>query len=923
MIDMKQGCARVTHYFTVVFLFAICHLAAHGQNPERSNLSDRSVLSRAFKPISPLYSRLLSKDAGHIPLSSRQLLQTDDYVSCVYTFKELYLFSYFDNTEIEVTDETGTVLWEGILPEDSYHFLDLGEGVYRISGTKEYAVLIGDPVYDSTVGYFALDENSRPLSTKLLTFNPDVNMERWGDRAYFILWSYQDDTDVILSDLDTGEIIWSGTLHEGEHEAFQDETSERFLKIEATKPVSAQSYVDTGYFIPASNNTYAGRVFYVYSGGFIDWEGDLHGEDIQVIAYGNNTQVEIRELSGSLIWAGTLDEGEIHNEPSVYKKYLKVSSDKIVSVCSMPYFETDNIYHHLMLAQDTKGKGIGKRFFIPCIKGSLDFLAYEDETRIVTTKISNSTVVMDDTLNAFQHTKLSTTFDVYRVESSKLISIIESSGTHAGAEFVPLYYNVPAPIYPVAVSPQNAGDAFWVDIFVGDSTQPVSTLYGVSFVIHYDTQRTEVDLPLDENVELGEFLGDPDNVIFLHTPEDALAGDSLRLAATRTDGRTQSGWGRLLRVKFRTTPDTPDTTVTFTVSSVTANDSALNPITLVPRSLSVDIEAKVTVWPGDTDDDGIVNQNDMLPIGLSWNRIGYPRSEYANPTVWEPQRCRPWPDDVRATFADANGDSVVDQNDVLVIGLNWNRRHDMAKGVPSLPIVTEGKGLIRARLIEGTEESIVHVNIEVEDVIDLLGVGVEFCYPPDGMTVLSVEEGDFFGSGSLFFHRDNTEAGKLGMSITRIKDEGGVSGGGCVATIRFRVDSRANGIQMALGPAMGMSEAGCLFDLVTLPIQRPEVEDTVFDGPTSFCFHPIAPNPFNAITALRYEIPERSGVTITIYDVMGNEVAVLADKVQEAGRYKVVWGGRDGLGGLVSSGVYYFRLRAGAYTFVRKGLLLK
>ena len=247
----------------------------------------------------------------------------------------------------------------------------------------------------------------------------------------------------------------------------------------------------------------------------------------------------------------------------------------------------------------------------------------------------------------------------------------------------------------------------------------------------------------------------------------------------------------------------------------------------------------------------------------------------------------------------------------------------MAKGVPSLPIVTEGKGLIRARLIEGTEESIVHVNIEVEDVIDLLGVGVEFCYPPDGMTVLSVEEGDFFGSGSLFFHRDNTEAGKLGMSITRIKDEGGVSGGGCVATIRFRVDSRANGIQMALGPAMGMSEAGCLFDLVTLPIQRPEVEDTVFDGPTSFCFHPIAPNPFNAITALRYEIPERSGVTITIYDVMGNEVAVLADKVQEAGRYKVVWGGRDGLGGLVSSGVYYFRLRAGAYTFVRKGLLLK
>jgi len=921
MERFRMSTLRRCFYFSALLL--VCHVSIHGQIPQDMGVTDRSILSRSSKTVFPMYAGQHSQDASRFASSSHRLLQAHDYASYVYTFKELYLFSYFNDTEIVVNDETGAVLWQGVLQEDSVQFLDLGEGVYRISGTKKYAVLIGDPVHDSTVGYFALDENSRPLSTKLLTFNPDVNIERWGDRAYFILWAYQDDTDVILSDLDTGEIIWSGTLHDGEYTAFQETTSERFLKIEATKPVSAQSYVDTGYFIPASNNTYSGRIFYVYSGGFIDWEGDLHGEDIQVIAYHNDTQVEIRELSGNPIWAGTLDEGEIHNEPSVYKKYLKVTSDKDVSVCSMPYFETVNVYHHLMLAQDTEGRGIGEKFFVPCIKGRLDFLAYENETRVVMKKTSDSTVVLDAMLNAFQHTTWQTTFDVYRVESSKPISIIESSGTHAGAEFVPLYYNVPAPIYPVTVSPQNAGDAFWVDVFVGDSTQPVNTLYGVAFAIHYDTQRTQLVLPLDENVELGEFLGDPDDVIFLHTPEDALAGDSLRLAATRTDGRTRSGWGRLFRVKFRTVHSTPDTTITFTLSSVTASDSILNPITLVTRSLSVDIEAKVTVWPGDTNDDGIVNQNDMLPIGLCWNRTGYPRSEYANPTAWEPQRCRPWPGDIRATFADANGDSVVNQNDVLVIGLNWNRRHEMDKRIPSLPVVAQERGSIKGRIIEEAEERIFHMNIELEDVTGLLGVGVEFCYPPDGMTVLSVEKADFFGKGSLFFHRDNAEAGKLGIAVTRINDEGGVSGSGCVATIRFRVNSRTDGSQITLGSATGMSETGYLFDLESMPVQWPETDDNAFDRPTSFYFHPIAPNPFNITTALRYEIPEPSRVMVTVYDVLGNEVAILVDQVEDAGRYNVVWGGRNSRGGMVSSGVYYFRLEAGAYTLVRKGLLLK
>ncbi len=621
-MDMKQGCSRVNHFLMFLFTFTVCHLPVHSQNPRQSHLSDRSVLSKASRSLSPLYSNMLSRDAGLLPSSSHRWRQTDDYVSYVYTFKELYLFSYFDDTEIVVADETERILWQGSLTEDSVQFLDLGEGVYRISGTKKYAVLIGDPVYDSTVGYFALDENSCPLSTKLLTFNPYSNMERWGDRAYFILWSYQDNTDVILRDLDTGDIIWSGTLNEGEYRAFQEETSERFLKVEATQPVAAQSYVDTGYFVPASNNTFTGRLFYVYSGG-LEFEGDLHGEDIQVIAYHDDTNAEIRELSGNPVWAGTLDEGDIHNEANVYKKYLRVTSDKDISVCSMPYSQGNDTYHHLMLAQDIQGDGIGKLFFVPCIMGNLNFLVYEDDTHIVVTKMNDMRVMMNRMLDAFEYAMLPTMFDVYRVESDKSISVVESSGIRAGAEFVPLYYNVSASIYPYAQSPVDAGKEFWVDIHVGDEALAVSRLYGVSFLISWEDDDVMNDWvehntpdPTTPALEAGDFLGTSNDVRvegWWHHYPDTIAAAVTRIS---TD-ETASGTGVIMRIPFRSSGQTPDSTaVIFNISDVTANDDQWNPIRLIPDDFELIILHKQGIRPNPFTPNGD-GYNDFVEFNLT------------------------------------------------------------------------------------------------------------------------------------------------------------------------------------------------------------------------------------------------------------------------------------------------------------------
>jgi hypothetical protein len=93
--------------------------------------------------------------------------------------------------------------------------------------------------------------------------------------------------------------------------------------------------------------------------------------------------------------------------------------------------------------------------------------------------------------------------------------------------------------------------------------------------------------------------------------------------------------------------------------------------------------------------------------------------------------------------------------------------------------------------------------------------------------------------------------------------------------------------------------------------------------PREFVLHQNYPNPFNPVTSLRYGLPERSQVTLTVYDLMGREVTQLANTTQEAGYRSVQWQGTDSFGKPVSAGVYLYQIRAGEFVQTRKMVLLK
>jgi YVTN family beta-propeller protein len=84
-----------------------------------------------------------------------------------------------------------------------------------------------------------------------------------------------------------------------------------------------------------------------------------------------------------------------------------------------------------------------------------------------------------------------------------------------------------------------------------------------------------------------------------------------------------------------------------------------------------------------------------------------------------------------------------------------------------------------------------------------------------------------------------------------------------------------------------------------------------------------APNPFNPSTDIKFTIAEDSYVTLAVYDVAGRRVKTLVDRSLKANFYRAEWDGRNDEGRKVTSGMYFYRLQAGAFVQSRKMILLR
>jgi hypothetical protein len=90
------------------------------------------------------------------------------------------------------------------------------------------------------------------------------------------------------------------------------------------------------------------------------------------------------------------------------------------------------------------------------------------------------------------------------------------------------------------------------------------------------------------------------------------------------------------------------------------------------------------------------------------------------------------------------------------------------------------------------------------------------------------------------------------------------------------------------------------------------------DTPARYLLEQNYPNPFNPGTTLRYSLPVGSFVTLSVFNPLGQIVASLVNEEQEAGVHEVRFAS-----GNLSSGVYYYRLKAGKFTETKELLLIR
>jgi hypothetical protein len=111
-----------------------------------------------------------------------------------------------------------------------------------------------------------------------------------------------------------------------------------------------------------------------------------------------------------------------------------------------------------------------------------------------------------------------------------------------------------------------------------------------------------------------------------------------------------------------------------------------------------------------------------------------------------------------------------------------------------------------------------------------------------------------------------------------------------------------------------VEEAIAWIDSLTVGIEE-QISEA---NPSTYHLSQNYPNPFNPVTTIKYQIPELSFVALKVYDVLGNEVAILVNEEKPIGTYELTWNAEN-----LSSGVYFYKLQAGSFVETKKMLLLK
>jgi hypothetical protein len=869
-------------FFTVLFLSLGFALSMFAQQ-------NNKTLPGA-PPNAKLYNNIPAP-TGKVIIKNATPTAVDSFETTVYTYNDLTVFSYFDDTEVRIYNQGGSLLYQYVLPTDSFYNVSPGGGIYRLVANKSFTILVGDAVTNYVNGYFAVDEAGKGTSLKLNTwmmtgFN--------GSQDEFVVFSYNDNTGFTIKDLASKQIIYAGTLNKGKYFSSRQagilsSMYHKAIQVTGTLPVSVLSYTDQDYYCPSGNGTFAGTDFLGYSAYEGSWENS-----ITITSYADNNKVTIKNIdSGSVIDTVTLMRGQVYTRGVYMPTYWEVISQGTVTTANIPYAGWSGSYAYMARSSDESGTCAGKLFYVPTISSNLQVFSYEDNNTITITQLglytdypytSTQTVIYTGTLAKGGVYSFQSPYGdyVYKIEGTGRVAVLQSSGGF-GADFMPLSYAASLPDLTLSVNDINFS--------VADSVYVPGDKIKVNIIVH------NAGAVNAENVPVVVYDGDPD------------IGNAAPVANSVLSEINAGGSGQ------------------FSFDYV---------IPLLPQyhSLVVKIDPDNVVVESNKSNNKAQRflraNKDLLPP-LSVNVTAPSALELVGGVL------TPNPFTVRYDIFNTGSVSA----STVAIDLVLAKGLTLASGTLHLNL-----GNIPAN---GTVAAIYSVNANKDSngfnnftatitasnaptKVIFRAINIPDNVPPAAPTGFHAANNGKYSAS--FYWTANTEKDLGGYYLYYTNDSTNWSGTGAnQGSSPLLIINNVNYVVTGL-PLTGNLPTNYWFKLKAFDLssnlsgdsnpQKLLIQDSITavtdrnEIPKTFNLSQNYPNPFNPETMISYQIPVTGYVTLKIYNVLGKEIATLVNETKQPGNYAVRFNGKD-----LASGIYFYQLQSGTFSHIKKLVLMK
>ncbi len=433
-------------------------------------------------------------------------------------------------------------------------------------------------------------------------------------------------------------------------------------------------------------------------------------------------------------------------------------------------------------------------------------------------------------------------------------------------------------------------------LYVTVNMEDVTDLFYMSFETSY-----EKDLISFERIQAGDVM-EP-NPLKMTSETDLGTGISIGMSNSSSTNQN----GKLVTMIFSILETEKDFQSSIGLHQVNAeNQGGRSLLMSYQDSVDYSVTGDFKVWPGDVNNNGVVDERDVLALAQHIGSTGPARNSQG--IDWEGQQVEPW-EDSSATYADTDGDGVVDHEDLKAIVFNFGKQNSSGKEQQRQLAEAASTSDYRIPRLSAGETHSITISADTDAVMTGTSVRAQVSgIDEEKFTITEISPGAWANqynndSDILNFTYTNGNTAATAIAGNEILETRGSE----LFEVTITADENWNQEgELVVNPISITDQEGNQHEVCETETNLVSSGGEVGGLPTRTELTGNYPNPFNPETNIRFNLAEDAHVQLEVYDLLGNRITQLVDEERSAGSYTVPFSGQQ-----LSSGTYIYRLTAG------------